>query len=154
MQKGFWEEYQDMLEDYPDTEWGYLEGHCDDAYDFKFGPYNYLHGLCDAFAQALHEKYGYPLQYVISHESEDDPVELIHAYCVVERDGKAFYVDIRGVIDDYDEFIEEFGIELDGDYTYTCDSIEPLLEYSFAENSEYMVEARDIIELYPQYYKA
>jgi hypothetical protein len=65
----------------------------------------YLHGYCDVFAYRLHEKYGYDIQ--LDYEDEQC-TRLIHAYCVIEVDGRTLYIDCRGICDDFDTFIEEF----------------------------------------------
>lgn len=65
------------------------------------GRYEFLHGYCDSFATALHKKYGYPIEAIYNGH-------LTHAYCVVERDGVKYYIDARGITNDWGEFITEF----------------------------------------------
>lgn len=37
-----------------------------------------------------------------------DSGELIHAYCTAEINNETVYIDVRGITNDWDEFIEEF----------------------------------------------
>lgn len=76
----------------------------DDEYK-NIDMYKYLHGYCDVFAYRLREKYGYD----INLDCEDECCEyLIHAYCSTEINGKTYWIDCRGITDNYKEFIEEF----------------------------------------------
>lgn len=66
----------------------------------------FLHGVCGIFALALNERYGYKIE-VAAEEPEDDlPWEdrIVHIYCRQE----STYIDVRGAIDDKDEFLSEF----------------------------------------------
>ena len=64
----------------------------------------FLHGNCDIFACYLHEKYGYEMKAVYEYNSE----LLIHAYCTAEINNKTVCIDVRGITDDWNEFITEF----------------------------------------------
>lgn len=94
----FWDELRSLREEFPEASWGYLEN----EYSlFGLSPYDFLHGSCDIFAEVLHEKYGYTLEYA-------ECLGLLHAYCVKELDGHTYYIDVRGICSDYDEFLEDF----------------------------------------------
>lgn len=67
--------------------------------------YEFLHGYCDVFAYRLREKFGYDICF--DYEDEDCS-QLIHAYCTVTVGNKTYWIDCRGITDDYEEFIEEF----------------------------------------------
>ena len=113
MKDGFWEDLESLWEEYPDSEWGYLEG---EIKTHNRTPYNFLHGECDIFARYLSDKYGYKMSALY-----EEPGQLIHAYCVNEINGVTYYIDVRGIIDDWNEFIKEFydnGLWC-GDYSYS-----------------------------------
>lgn len=67
----------------------------------------YLHGHCDEFAETLSERFGYEI-HSLWNSDEDS---LIHAYCFKFMNDKAYYIDARGITDNWDEFIEEFESE-------------------------------------------
>ena len=104
---GFYIKLDELNEEYEDYE-----------YDFDFlenevsykniTPDWFLHGNCDIFACYLHEKYGYEMEAVYEYNSKYDALQLIHAYCTAEINNKTVYIDVRGITDDWDEFIEEF----------------------------------------------
>lgn len=80
----------------------------------------FLHGECGIFALALHETLGYEI-WVVAFEPEDwgdeeDTWEsrLVHVYC---RKGDCC-IDVRGITDDVDAFLDEFADELYGDDEY------------------------------------
>ena len=113
MRYGFWEDRESFLEDYPDTGWNYLE---DEFKTHNRTPYNFLHGECDIFARYLSDKYGYMMSALY-----EEPNQLIHAYCTNEVNGVVYYIDVRGITDNWEEFIREFydtGIWC-GDYSYS-----------------------------------
>lgn len=95
MKKGYWEQIKD-ISDAQDE----LEKKCNGA---RRNAYSFLHGFCDTFAKALHDKYNYDIQIITDKDNN-----LIHAYCVKDN----FYIDIRGIIDDFEIFIQEFELEL------------------------------------------
>lgn len=81
---------------------------------------DFLHGYCTYFARALHDVLGYEMLAVYGpaeewSEDDDDMSfgDLIHAYCVTPN-GK--FVDIRGICDDWYDFIEEFEDEIEDVY--------------------------------------
>lgn len=67
--------------------------------------YVFLHGFCDVFAYRLREKYDYDICF---NYEDEECTQLIHAYCVCTINDKLYYIDIRGITDDYDEFFKEF----------------------------------------------
>lgn len=90
-----------------------LKNECEDfSCDFSFleneisygtiTPDWFLHGNCDIFACYLHDKYGYEMKAVCN------PEQLIHVYCIANINNKTVYIDIRGITDDWNEFITEF----------------------------------------------
>lgn len=67
----------------------------------------FLHGVCGVFAIALYDLFGYQIEVaaeenVVGSSWED---RLVHVYC---RDDNQNLVDVRGVIDDEDLFLEDF----------------------------------------------
>lgn len=75
--------------------------------------YKYLHGYCDDFACALNRKYGYDIESIWSESGK-----LIHAFCVkpaLHEGEKNYYIDARGITDNWKEFIEEFRDEYSDD---------------------------------------
>ncbi len=95
---GFWTDLKDLQDEYPEATFGYLEN---ELQTHGCTPYTFLHGCCDIFAMVLHEKYGYKLEYA-------EWLGLVHAYCVAEHNGETFYIDVRGISTDYEEFMKEF----------------------------------------------
>ena len=73
--------------------------------DCGFDAQVYLHGLCDVFAKELQNKFGYKAM-----EVDDEDGYLVHAFCVVKRknDWKTYYIDVRGITADSEEFFSEF----------------------------------------------
>lgn len=86
----------------------------------------YLHGICGVFALALHNRFGYHIEWALDDEwevekedeeessepdaQEYDPWEhLIHIYCIMPPSGsKESLIDIRGITQDEDRFFEPF----------------------------------------------
>ncbi len=73
-----------------------------DEEGIRFNAFDFLHGYCNEFADFLHKKYGYQVEAV----KEDG--ELVHMYCTADISGKKHYIDIRGITDSWEEFMEEF----------------------------------------------
>jgi hypothetical protein len=80
----------------------------DDELDFSFmvnlawggDGLQFLHGECDIFALQLKRKYPKYTVCVI----KDEKCACIHAYCKY----KQYYIDVRGITSDADEFFDEF----------------------------------------------
>ena len=72
----------------------------------------YLHGVCGIFALALHDIFGYAIVVAAEENIDGSPLEsgLVHVYC---QDGD-YYIDVRGVTDNWDAFIDEFADFLGG----------------------------------------
>lgn len=72
---------------------------------------SFLHGTCSVFALALHERFGYAIEWTLEEEYDqaDDPGSpwdyLVHAYCI---DGDENLIDVRGLTCDAPGFFEEF----------------------------------------------
>ena len=99
---GFWTELKELREEYPDSEWGFLENEiqCDGG----LTPYDFLHGYCNVFAQMLNEKYGYRIE-----AAYEEPSQLVHCWCVSEApDGRKAYIDVRGVTTSFDDLMKDF----------------------------------------------
>lgn len=70
-----------------------VDGDNDDASMF-------LYGMCSAFALALNELYGYPIEIIPDEDMEDPLMDLCHVCCIVPTpDGKRTYADVRGMTD-------------------------------------------------------
>ncbi len=98
MQTGFWKELFALQDDDPEAGWGFLEN---EFGLFGLSPYDFLHGSCDIFAEMLHEKYGYDIEYA-------ECLGLVHAYCVCEYNNQTYYIDVRGICTETFGFMEEF----------------------------------------------
>ena len=59
----------------------------------------FLHGVCYVFAQALYDKYGYVMRQIGNGT---------HVFCVLEKQGRTFFVDVRGITNNRFEFFKEF----------------------------------------------
>ena len=106
MKKGFWEDFELNKEEYEDADWWFLDGQngIEGELDGKgYNLFGFLHGDCSVFAQYLKGKYNYSVEAVFQGG------QLVHMYCVEQAsDGRKIYVDVRGKIDDWDVFIQEF----------------------------------------------
>lgn len=67
----------------------------------------FLHGVCGVFALALHNIFGYQIEVAAEMNMDGAPWEerIVHIYC---RDNQNNFVDVRGVTNDEDLFIESF----------------------------------------------
>lgn len=100
MNYGFYTDLEELREEYEDADWGFLENEI--SYK-ELTPHDFLHGYCFEFARHLHELYGYQVECIYGEDGS-----LIHAYCVIEKDSKPLFIDIRGCTDDWEDFTEEF----------------------------------------------
>ncbi len=113
MHYGFYEELDSLLEDYEDSDFGFLENinmPCEDSvgvFDTKINrhinAYDFLHGCCNEFAYMLNEKYGYPIYEIVDHTGT-----LIHSFARLDQNNIHYFIDVRGITTDYHEFISEF----------------------------------------------
>lgn len=102
---GFYEELDILREDVDEeSDFGFLEN---EFIEDHFNAYDFLHGFCDVFAITLSNIFSYDMECIMNENG------LVHAYCKKEIDGRTFFIDVRGITDDYKEFIEEFGDFLD-----------------------------------------
>lgn len=76
----------------------------DEKYLHELNPYDYLHGRCDTFAEFLYKRYDYPA-YMIKNPDTD---KLVHCFNMVCFNNTNYYIDIRGITTDYEEFMSEF----------------------------------------------
>ena len=121
MRYGFWTDHDELLEEYPNCGWEFLQN------EFCHGgitPYDFLHGHCNLFAEYLHDVYGYDIEAVF-----EDPDTLIHMYCTTcSVDGRKLYIDVRGITSDFRELMQEYEDEgmctlaenLADGYLYIC----------------------------------
>lgn len=112
----------------------------------------YLHGLCDVFAQELKDKYGYRAM-----EIDDEDGCLIYAFCVVKRknDWKTYYIDVRGITADSQEFFGEFEDFIDVEKARTSMKkfdADILKDYEDNELKDMKVCAKDIIDTFSSFY--
>ena len=108
---GFYIKMDELNEEYEDYEYDF--NFLEDEISYKnITPDWFLHGNCDIFACYLHEKYGYEMKAIYDCDGE-----LIHVYCTAEINDETVYIDVRGITDDWDEFITEFD---DWDYSDDC----------------------------------
>ena len=96
----------------------------------------YRQGICQLFAYELNQKYGYPV-FIIKKDKHP------HIFCK-SKDGK-YYIDVRGITDDFTEFLQSL------EYSYDTDvKVEPyeFVEEDFKEKYTkiYEVFARIIIQ--------
>lgn len=71
----------------------------------------FLHGVCGIFALALHNEFGYDILVAAEENTEGLPWDerLVHAYCCKDD----AYIDVRGITEDEDSFLDEFSDFLD-----------------------------------------
>ena len=67
---------------------------------------DFLHGWCNYFAFAWAMRFGEKVIVVRDYESK----HLIHCYGTYKKEGKFYYVDIRGITNDENELLDEFEI--------------------------------------------
>lgn len=112
MKNGFYKELDELIEEVPEANFGFLENVKVTEEEHAF---NFLHGYCDEFAAMLNEVYGYPIECVRRMRDVSDETcgaKLVHAYCVANLNGKKAYIDVRGVTTDPVLFYEEFENEV------------------------------------------
>ena len=107
----------------------------------------FLHGSCQLFSLALHKKFGYKA-FKISKGEKD-----VHYFCMKEHLGLNYYVDVRGMTNNFKEFASEFAFMKN---INDC-KIEP---QDIREDSKLQIEgdvtgyafANEIIEKYSRFY--
>lgn len=150
---GYYKERADLIDVFAgsDVAFGFMEN--DDiggGLDIsKYNLYDFLHGYCDIFATALHDKFGYKIEYLYGPDGS-----LAHAYAIAtdKNDKKTYYIDVRGLCDEWDTFVEEFE-----DFIETNDRRElDIRLYNLVEHAgdmhEQLAFAKEAIALQPEYY--
>lgn len=77
----------------------------DEHRPYKATPMDYLHGKCDVFASFIKRHLGYPI-YAIKKDGH-----IVHVFNMVEKNGENLYIDVRGITNDFEEFICEYSKE-------------------------------------------
>lgn len=108
--------------------------------------YEFLFEYCEAFAASLNQHFGYKVEYLY-----DDNGNLVYTYCVLNIGGKMHYIDIRGVTDDWNEFIEKFNEYLP-DVDRQKLNIKMYGHISCNNNEKITNEANNIAAMYRHYY--
>lgn len=113
----------------------------------------FLHGLCGIFALALHEKFGYELEYIVDKNEPPSLAYLIHVYCHEEDQ----FIDIRGQTDDKDTFMAEFEDFFERYVTIPVDVetlAKALTDWTDSETlTRYTDAARAFIQAHKDYYE-
>lgn len=126
------------IEDFPEIEIYDPDETCPyvDAHDF-------LMGSCQLFAVELNRKFGYPIYAIILKG------QMIHCFCQVRRDETTYYIDVRGVTNNYSDFLLETKVLDDSNFViqeYTVDSFDEWDEIG-------LKFAQLLIEKNPEYYE-
>ena len=130
------DELNEEFEDY-DYSFDFLENEI--SYK-RITPDWFLYGNCDIFACYLHEKYGYEMKAIYEYDSE----QLIHVYCIAEINNKTVYIDVRGITDDWNEFITEYDDWYSSDCTTETFKIPKYYYESKKDNDDIFMAAKAI----------
>lgn len=138
MKKGFFGEYEDLL--------GRLNinNNCLDVTQ-------YLYGRCDEFALALNKMFGYAIILWLDYIEKKEV--LVHAFNVLEKEGKRYYVDVRGITDNIEDITSSFDYYEDPEFKeYSLDESQKIL--SNILNTDILIsdEIFDIINIYADNY--
>lgn len=115
-------------------------------------PDYFLNGWCEIFAKELNKDFGYQIEaqllffnindeftdeeilsmnheeYTDNNDEECDKYEvsLVHCYNTLHINGEKFYIDVRGITNDKNEFLQPFINRVDEDYIvmYTIEELE------------------------------
>ena len=68
--------------------------------------YIFLRGVCHIFAYELSKTYNYDI-----YELYDDNDKYLHTFCLCEFDNNTYYIDVRGITNDEQLFVSEFGLK-------------------------------------------
>lgn len=133
--------------------WLEFDGQKDESIDELFQDndellfiYEFLFEYCEAFAASLNQHFGYKVEYLY-----DNNGNLIHTYCVLNIGGKIHYIDIRGITDDWSEFIDKFK-ECLPDINRQNLNIKMYGHIDFTQNEKIINEANNIAAMYRHYY--
>ena len=115
----------------------------------------FLHGLCAVFGLALHQRFGYPIEYLVDSYGEDSSMDsLIHAYCF-DPDSE-LYVDVRGATESEDECFSEFeDFFTDGEVLGApAEKMATWVKNQMGEETfqQYLIAAKGLIDQHPEYY--
>ena len=66
----------------------------------------FLSCSCDIFAYVLHLRFGYDIYYVINESGS-----IFHCCCILDYDSCRFYIDVRGITNNFDEFLSYYNID-------------------------------------------
>ena len=169
MRTGFYRELDDLREEYPEADFGFMENerlseNMVSKLVFKsrnsnkvvllsvmnnYSAYNFLHGDCNIFAQALHDITGFPI-YSIQEPDWNGNYRLVHMYC----ESESGYIDIRGITDDWEEFLAEFkdnGLMNDDDTT-TIISVKEIKKIKEDDFWRYEFAKNFIKKQHPEYF--
>ena len=104
---------------------------------------DFLMGYCHIFAFALHKRFGYDV-YSFSNNS------FVHWCCISEKNNNNFYIDVRGITDDYLEFLDFFKSDLGvAPFKQKIDDFDAYED----EWDEFLIEfAYELIDNYFDYY--
>lgn len=111
-----------------------------DQFNFTFSANDMLHGFCDIFAEILAKEFN-PDYKVYSLLSSSDGY-LVHCYCMFFDNDKKYYVDIRGITDDFEEFISEFSDFIETEDEQELLNAELIVPWNFnlaKQNRDYMM---------------
>lgn len=101
---GLWLQYSGA----PEVQWEALDG----IPVMNDSAMIYLHGVCGIFALALHDIFGYKLDWAVEDDIEwaeqnPDPMDyLVHVFCYDEE--REAFIDVRGITTSMKDFFEEF----------------------------------------------
>lgn len=166
MKTGFWEDYEEYREEEGEADWAFLDGNdvdvvCDmnigdEIFHRRYNAYDFLHGCCTAFAQYLNETYGYDIEIIYQrYDDEEDSsktAQVVHAYCITPE---GHYVDIRGVCDNWEEFIQDFidtGLWDNDDYSFEQTYKEMPEDLKTSPDGSVYKAAIEMDKKYPGYY--
>lgn len=152
MNTGYYKELETLKKDYPESDFGFLENEYNEGY---LSAYDCLHGFCDVFSFKLSEMFK---DYEVESLKNEDG--LVHSYCKKTVDGKTFFIDIRGITDDYEEFVSEFGdfVSFTNEPVYPLEgtvkgSMEEVLKFYNKRFDEYFSFCQKIIEENKDFYR-
>lgn len=80
---------------------------------------DFLHGFCNIFALCLHNIYHYEIMNVYNYDKS-----LIHSFCIYHKNNKRYFIDIRGITTDLNEFLIDFEnwIDIDDFFEHPSDN--------------------------------
>lgn len=112
---------------------------------------SFLFGFCGNLASYFNKQKGYPVQILFDKDGD-----LVHAYNIITKDGKDYYLDCRGITDDKELFESLYsGMDL---HTETCDDIKtirnkyPIWDTIFTEDEISEAMIKWLIDNYDEYY--